>query len=244
MDNGIYIALSRQLALFRDMAATTNNIANTNTTGFQAEKIIFSELLKKDNNLGDRNTMAFANDVSSYRYVQDGARKVTGNPLDVALEGAGYFMVETPNGIRYTRAGNFTMDAEGTLVTQEGYPVLDAARQHIEFPPDATDIQIGQAGNIAVNGAEFGLLGVAKFENPQLLTQTANGLYTSEIEPEVALEDEIKMSQGTLESANVQPVVELTHMINVSRDVANTAKYIETIYDLQRKTTNAWTQQS
>ncbi len=243
MDNGIYIALSRELALFRDMAATTNNIANANTTGFQAEKIVFSELLKKDNNLGDRNNMAFANDVSSYRYVQDGSRRVTGNPLDVAIEGSGYFMVDTPLGTRYTRGGNFSLDANGTLINPEGFPVLDNTGQHIDFAPDAKDIQIGQAGNISVDGADFSTIGVAQFENPQLLTQTAGGLYKSEIEPHVADEDEVKMSQGTLENANVQPVIELTHMIDVSRNVSSTAKYIETIYDLQRKTTNAWTQQ-
>jgi flagellar basal-body rod protein FlgF len=231
------------LALFRDMATTTNNIANANTTGFQAEKMIFSELLKKDNNLGDRNNMAFANDVSSYRYVQDGSRRVTGNPLDVAIEGSGYFMVDTPLGTRYTRGGNFSMNANGTLITPEGFAVLDSSGQHIEFAPDAQDIQIGQAGNISVDGADFGIIGVAQFENPQLLVQTAGGLFKSEIEPTIGNEDTVKMSQGTLENANVQPIIEMTHMIDVSRSVASTAKYIETIYDLQRKTTNAWTQQ-
>lgn len=151
MDNGIYIALSRQLALFRDMAETTNNIANANTTGFQAEKIIFSEYLKKDNNQGNHNNMSFANDVSSYRYVQEGSRRVTGGQLDVALEGAGsYFMVETPLGTRYTRAGNFSLDESGALITPSGYKVLDASGQPIEFPPETQDIVIGTAGNITV----------------------------------------------------------------------------------------------
>lgn len=243
MDNGIYIALSRELALFRDMAATTNNISNANTTGFQAEKIIFSQLLEKDNNLGDKNTMAFANDVSSYRYVQDGALRATGNPLDVAIQGSGYFMVDTPLGKRYTRGGNFSLDANGTLITPEGFAVMDNSGQHIEFSPDAQDIQIGQAGNISVDGADFATIGVAQFENPQLLTQTAGGLYKSEVEPIIGDADTVKIAQGMLESANVQPVLELTHMIDVSRRVSDTAKYIETIYDLQRKTTNAWTQQ-
>jgi len=244
MDNGVYIALSRQLALFRDMAATTNNIANTNTTGFQAEKMIFSEYLSRDNNLGDRNKMSFANDVSTYRYVQDGSRRKTGNALDVAIEGSGYFMVETPLGQRYTRAGNFSLDGNGVLITAEGYPVLDDSGQRIEFPPETQDIGIGSAGNISVNGEDFGTIGVAQFENPQLLTQTAGGLYMSEVEPAIGNEDTVKISQGMLENANVQPVIELTHMIDVSRNVASTAKYIETIYDLQRKTTNAWTQQA
>ncbi|MDX2073623.1 MAG: flagellar hook-basal body complex protein [Alphaproteobacteria bacterium] len=244
MDNGIYIALSRQLALFRDMAETTNNISNANTTGFQAEKMIFSAYLDQDNNSGDRNKMAFANDVSSYRYVQEGAKRVTGNPLDVALQGNNsYFIVQTPLGNRYTRAGNFSLDGEGKLVTPEGYPVLDTSGQALEFPPDTQEVIIGSAGNIKINGEDFGSIGVAQFENPQLLTQTFGGLYQSEVEPTIGNEETVRMSQGALEGANVQPITELTHMIDVSRSVGSTAKYIETIYDLQRKTTNTWTQQ-
>jgi len=244
MDNGIYIALSRQLALFRDMAVTTNNIANANTTGYQAEKIMFSDFLSQDINNGDRNKMAFASDARSYRYIQDGPKRSTGNPLDVAIEGEGFFMVETPLGTRYTRAGGFSLDAEGKLITPEGYAVLDSSGQTIEFPPETKDIVVGSAGNISVDGEDFASIGVAQFENPQLLTQTASGLYNSEIEPTIGNEETVKVAQGMLENSNVQPVIELTHMMEVSRSVASTAKYIETLYDLQRKTTNAWTQQA
>lgn len=245
MDNGIYIALSQQLALFRDMSVTTNNLANANTTGYQAEQLLFENYLNKDNNMGDRNKMSFANDISTYRNVQDGARRITGNSLDVALEGEGqYFMIETPLGRRYTRAGAFTLDGAGTLITAAGYPVLDNSGQKIEFPEEVGDISIGGAGNVAVNGEDFATIGVAIFENPQLLKQSASGIFNSEVDPAIGTEDNVKMAQGVLEDANVQPVIEMTHMIEVTRAVANTAKYIETIYDLQRKTTNAWTQQS
>lgn len=243
MDNGIYIALSRQLALFRDMATTTNNISNANTTGYQAEKMVFAEMLKRDNNMGDKNKMAFANDIVTLRDTRDGARRHTGNQLDVALEGNAYFMVQTPLGTRYTRAGNFTLDGNGVLVTQHGYPVLDSSSQSLEFPPETTDVSIGSAGNITINGQDFGTIGVAIFDNPQLLKQTSGGLYSSDVEPQIGTDENVKMTQGTLENSNVQPVIELTHMMQVSRDVASTAKYIETLYDLQRKTNNTWTQQ-
>src|SRR4051812_9350277 len=107
MDNNIYIMLSRQMTLFRDMDVTANNIANTNTTGYSAEHILFSSYLTKDVNRGDRNSMAFAHDVSTYRDTESGPMKVTGNDLDMAIQGDGYFTVETPLGTRYTRAGNF-----------------------------------------------------------------------------------------------------------------------------------------
>lgn len=232
------------MALFRDMAMTTNNIANTNTTGFQAEHTVFAQYLDKDVNSGQKNKMAFANDIASYRSVENGPKRATGNKLDVAIDGPGYFMLETPRGVRYTRNGSFTLTGEGTLVSQEGYPVLDSSNQHIEFPPGSTDIGIGSAGNITVNGEDFGAIGVAKFDNPQVLTQTAGGMYTSDVDATIASEDEVRVTQGMLENSNVQPVLELTHMIEVSRDVTSVSKYIETLYDLQRKTTTTYTQQA
>src|SRR5688572_14196019 len=105
MDNSIYIALSRQLALFRDMNMTANNIANANTTGYQAQKIVFSEYLKQDINNGERNDMSLTSDAKYWRNTAQGGMQVTGRPFDVAINGNGFFMVETPLGTRYTRAG-------------------------------------------------------------------------------------------------------------------------------------------
>src|SRR5687768_3602243 len=103
MDNSIYIALSRQLAEFRDMDITANNIANANTVGYDSEHILFSTYLTRDINKGDRNPMAFAHDVSSYVNTEMGSLQTTGNDLDLAIQGDGYFIVETPLGIRYTK---------------------------------------------------------------------------------------------------------------------------------------------
>src|SRR5258708_5552303 len=107
MDNSIYVTLSRQLALFRDMDVTANNIANANTTGYNAEHIMFDSFVTKDANQGDRNPVSFANDVATYRNIENGSMQITGNDLDLAIQGNGYFIVETPLGTRYTRAGNF-----------------------------------------------------------------------------------------------------------------------------------------
>ncbi|MFW0776733.1 MAG: flagellar basal-body rod protein FlgF [Rickettsiales bacterium] len=241
MDNGIYVMLSRQLSLFRDMQATANNIANTNTVGFKGEHMLFTSYLEKDVNLGEQNPMAFAHDISTYLNTEGGPVTVTGNPLDFAVQGNGYFAVETPLGTRYTRAGNFQLDSIGTLVTADGKPVLDAAGQRIVFPEETTDIEIGETGTLKVNGDEFSTLGIFEFPNEQLLQRLDNQLFKSEIVPQVSLT--ARVMQGTLEKANVQPIMEMTHMMEVSRSVASTAKYIEVAYDLQRKTNNAWAQQ-
>jgi len=242
MDNSIYITLSRELALFRDMDETANNVANANTTGYSAEHLLFNSYLTKDVNQKKTNDMAFAYDISSYHSFENGEIKKTGNTLDFAIQGEGFFAIETPLGTRYTRAGNFQIDAKGTLVTADGKPVLNDTGQRIEFPPEARDITVGEAGNISVDGSEFAKLGVYKFGNPQLLERVDGASFKSEITPEPA--DAARVAQGALENSNVKPVVELTHMMEVSRSVANTAKFIESMYDLQRKAATTYAQQA
>lgn len=242
MDNSAYVALSRQLTLFRDMDVTANNLANANTTGYNAEHILFNSYLTKDVNQGDRNSLAFANDLATYRDTRGGSLQQTGNPLDVAIEGSGYFSVQTPLGTRYTRAGSFRIASDGTLTTADGYPVLDNSAQHVVFPEDTNSVVIGEAGNIKVNGDDFATMAVWQFANPQLLERLSGGLYKSEVTPQPAAN--IRVAQGMLESANVQPVMELTHMIGLSHAVTDTAQLIAIIYDLERKATNTWAQQS
>ncbi len=242
MDNSVYIALSRQLAEFRDMAATANNIANTNTTGYDSEHIMFRTYLTKDNNLGDKNKMAFAHDVASYMKTEQGTMQVTGNQLDMAIQGNGYFIVETPLGTRYTRAGNFQIAADGTLVTTEGYPVLSDGQQRIVLPQDTVSVEVGELGNLKVNGGDFGIIGIAQFANQQLLERMGGNMFKSNVPPVVPAQD-IRVLQGTLEGSNVKPILEMTHMLDVSRSVESTAKFIEVIYDLERKTSNTWSQQ-
>lgn len=241
MDNGIYVTLGRQMALFREMDMTANNIANANTTGYSAEHVLFNSYLTHDRNQGVRNPLHFADDVRGYRSLENGPLAVTGNDLDVAIKGDGYFTVETPAGTRYTRAGKFERDAGGVLVTQEGHPVLDASGQQIIFPDNTTSVQIGSAGNIKVNGEDFSTLAVVQFENPHLLQRLDNKLYASEVPGQPAVDAVV--AQGVLEGSNVQAVSELTRMISISRAVSETAKFVETMYDLQRKTSNTWAQQ-
>jgi len=242
MDNSIYVTLSRELALFRDMDVAANNIANSNTTGYTSEHMMFNSYLSKDINQGQQNPMNFAYNASTYRNTENGSLRVTGNDLDVAIQGNGYLTVETPLGDRYTRAGNLQVDGAGTLVNADGYPVMDASGQHINFPENVTSIKIGEAGNIKVNGEDFGSIGVVEFSNPQLLERLSGTLFKSSVPPQPS--ENFRLAQGMLENSNVQAVPELTHMITLTHTVADTAKFIEMIYDLERKTSTTWAQQS
>jgi flagellar basal-body rod protein FlgF len=230
MDNSIYIVLSRQTALFRDLDVTSNNVANTTTTGFKGEKVLFTDYLLDD---GNRNKMAFTNDISSLRDTDQGRLQVTENPFDMAISGKGYFVVETPLGNRYTRAGNFQLDAEGTLVTPDGYPVLDDAGQRIILDPESREIVVRQDGVIQVDGEELAVIGVAEFENEQVMERLSSALYKSDVAPQAPTES--KVLHGVLEQSNVQPVSEIVHLVDLGRSVASLTRFIDSQYDLQRR---------
>jgi len=235
MDNAIYISLSRQTALFREMEVTSNNLANVNTTGYSAQKMVFDDYLAKNGKLKD----AYANDVSTYRDTTPGELKITGNPFDLAVSGAGYFQVSTPLGTRYTRAGNFQVDPQGTLVNVNGYAVLGQDGGQIIIPSNVSNVVINGSGQIIADGEQVGQVGVMAFENPQALKRLGNSLYSAE---ETPAPDQIsRVVQGGIEASDVNAVNELVKTMEVSRAVGNTAKFIETIYDLERKTSSAYT---
>lgn len=241
MDNSVYIMLSRQTAVFRKMDTVANNIANVNTVGYANENMLFTDYLVDD---GNRNNMAFTQDIASYHEERPGAMRVTGNPMDVAISGEGYFMLEMPGGNRaYTRAGNFQIDGNGVMVTQDGIPVLDEGGQRIEFAPEDKDVSIGENGVIVVNGEERALLGMVEFANRQNMSHISASMFDAGDQVPLPPENS-RMLHGVLEESNVVAVQELVKMTETSRDVTNTAKFIEVIYDLQRKADNVYTQQS
>jgi flagellar basal-body rod protein FlgF len=203
---------------------------------------MFSTYMAQDDNQGDTNPMSFGYDISTYRDTSGGELKATGNDLDTAIEGEGFFSVETPLGTRYTRAGSFRVAPDGTMVTMEGHPVLDSSGQHIVFDESTRTIQIGEGGNIKVNGTDFATLGVFEFSNQKLLERLNANLYRSNVTPQPAQNS--RVVQGMLESSNVQPVKELTHMVDVQHSVSDTAQFIAIVYDLERKTSDAWAQQA
>ncbi len=237
MDNSVYIALSRQMAAFRHLDAKANNIANANTTGFQAEQMLFTDYLVDD---GNRHKMSFLQDVATYHTQEQGALQATGNPLDVAIEGDGYFVLEIPGGGRaYTRAGNFQLDGNGVLVNHDGLAVLDDGGNRIQFEDQDSNITFGQNGILLVDGQERAALGLAEFQNPQNMQQLGGAMLTSEGEPPRPAINS-RVLHGMLEDSNVSAVMEVVDLTKVSRGVSNTSKFIEVMYDLQRKANNAY----
>jgi len=151
-------------------------------------------------------------------------------------------VVETALGERYTRSGSFSLDAEGTLITPEGYPVLDEGGQRITFQPNDKEIRVGENGVIVVDGEERGALGLVEFDNPQDMQQIGYTLYKTDQEPMPPVET--RLVHGAVETSNVKAVQEIVNMTMVNRSVAGTAKYIEVMYDLQRRANDAYSRAS
>lgn len=224
MENTILIALSHQDALRRQMEVVANNLANMNDTGFKAERMMFSEYVAKVRGDADDRPI-FVRDVATVRDFSDGRLDGTGNPLDVALQGRGMFVVASPEGERYTRAGHFRLDSAGQIVTEQGMPVLSTAGQPIQVPAEDTSIGIAGDGTVATETGIIGRLRVVDFDNYQALRATGDGLYASK-QPGRDLAQPLVV-QGAVERANVEPILELEKMIRVHRAYEQTRGLID-----------------
>jgi flagellar basal-body rod protein FlgF len=223
MQNATYIALSSQAALQRQMDMVANNMANLSTPAFKGEEMLFSQYLTRVRGTGG--TLAFVQDAGTARDLRQGPMNKTSNPLDLALQGPGYFAVETPLGTRYTRAGRFQLDGTGQIVTSEGYAVLADGGRPLALPPNLNGITIAPDGTLSVsqagssNQAAIGKLQIVNFAAPQLVTPAANGLYVTDQTPDPVTGTTV--TQGAIEESNVQPVVELTRLMAVSRAIGS-----------------------
>lgn len=228
MDNSIYVALSKQSVSARHMEVIANNIANSSTTGYKSENMFFHQYMID----GPNGKTNFVEDLSSYRDMSQGSLSETGNPMDLAIQGKGYFAIQTPQGERYTRAGNFTINDQGELCTMTGNQVLDDSGQPITFEDKDDKVTFYANGKIEVDGEERGSVGVYQFKNEKSLKKDSNNLFSSEEVP--VLDEEPKIVQGMLEDSNVKPIVEMTNLIEIQRDFERSAKFINTLYELQQ----------
>lgn len=231
MDTTAYVALSRQVALERAMTVIANNLANLNTTAFKAERLLFATFLERARGSG---AIAFVQDVATVRNDSQGPLQVTGAPLDLAVQGEGFFTVRTPAGERYTRAGQLRRDASGALVTASGHELLDENGQPIVLPPEETAPLVAADGTIAGKSGVLGRIRLVRFADPAVLRVEGEGLYASEAPPIPGASGTIV--QGALEGSNVKGVLEMARMIEVTRAFEGTQRMLETHHELVRKT--------
>ncbi|MEC9346172.1 MAG: flagellar basal-body rod protein FlgF [Pseudomonadota bacterium] len=229
VETAILVGLSRQVALKRQMEVVANNIANMNTTAYRAESILFREYLVTSPT-GDK--VSYVEDYGIARDLREGAMEATSNSLDVAISGPGYFVVEGNDGPRYTRNGHLRLDDEGQLVTQDGAPLQDRDGQVIQFENPTVEVTISRDGTITAADGESFTLAVVSFDNEQALQKAANGLYKTDQAPTPVEAPQIL--QGMLEASNVQPIVQMTRLIDIQRAYEGTQKMMNADHDLQR----------
>lgn len=234
MENSLYIGLSRQVALQEQMDIVANNIANLSTPGYRGHNMIFLEYMSKQRNAekAGNDSISMVHDYGQYMNTENGPLRNTGNPLDVALEGPGFFGIQTPNGVQYSRAGNFQINGAGELVTGSGQAVADAGGGTIVIPPEATSVTIARDGTVSTNEGELAQIMVVEFEKPQDLEAQGNGLYKTE-DPGTPAEN-TRVMQGMIEGSNVNAVLEMTRMIDVSRAYQSTQRMLQGEHDRQR----------
>jgi flagellar basal-body rod protein FlgF len=212
LDSTGYITLTRQSGLMREMQVVANNIANAATTGFRQEGVVFSEYVKTIQGGG---SLSMGNGNARQTSLVQGTLTQTGGTFDFAIEGDGFFLIETPGGERLTRAGVFTPNAEGDLVTFDGYRVLDVGGAPIFIPPDAGAIGVGSDGTISADGNLIGQIAVVQPNAPTMMLRESGVLFRADdgFEPV----ERPRVLQGFAEASNVDPISQLARMIEVQR---------------------------
>ncbi|RTL50834.1 MAG: flagellar basal-body rod protein FlgF [Bradyrhizobiaceae bacterium] len=243
MKNTLLVALSRSMALERQMDVVANNVANVNTNGFKASNSLFEEFMKtgahEDNFSASDRRISFVQDRSTMNDFSQGANDRTGNPLDVAINGKGFLAVQTPGGERYTRDGGMQINAQGQLVTSSGYPVLGTGGP-IVFQQTDRDIKISEDGTVTVRegtttqvDAVRGKLKLVSFDNPQSLKREGSNLYSSG--GAVAHNDtSSRVNQGFIEKSNVNAIAEMSRLMEISRIYQSVASMMQQQGDLRK----------
>lgn len=213
MENAIYATLTRQTGLMQELQVIANNIANSSTSGFKAEAVVFSEYVSEVG--ADKPSLSMAQaKVRNTDFTQGGLTQ-TGGTFDLAIEGEGFFLIQTPGGERLTRAGSFTPNANGDLVTMDGNPVLDVGGAPVFIPQGLGEIGIAADGTISAQGRPVGQIGVVIPNDLTTLTREGGLLFNAA--DGFAPADQGRVLQGFVENANVNPITEIGRMIEVQR---------------------------
>jgi flagellar basal-body rod protein FlgF len=251
MQNALLVGLSRQMALGHELDVVANNIANIDTTGYKADNAAFGSYLMPGATDGDFNSsdqhVSFVQERGAWINFSAGALQRTGNPLDVAIQGAAFLVVQTSNGQRYTRDGALTTNATGQLVTLDGNQVL-GDNGPIQFQPGDHNIIISPSGIITARegsgnaDAPRGKIRLVGFDKQQLLQKDGNNLFNPPdgVNPTTPPQG-TRLLQGEIEKSNVNAVAEMSRMIQITRSYTDVANILQQESEQRR---NALTQLS
>ncbi|MDX8528366.1 flagellar basal-body rod protein FlgF [Mesorhizobium sp. MSK_1335] len=220
MQDSLYVALSSQIALERRLDTIADNVANASTIGFRATGVKFEDVVS---GTGPK-SVSFASSGKTYLSSAHGALTETGNPFDFAVQGDAWFAIETPAGTVMTRDGRFSMNENGELMSIEGYPVLDGGGAPIQLDPRNGPPKAGADGSLRQNDQLVGAIGLYNFDPGENFVRYGNsGVVPARTPEPVTDRSDVGIAQGFLEESNVNPVLEMTRLIQVQRAFENTA---------------------
>jgi flagellar basal-body rod protein FlgG len=243
MIRGIYTAASGMLAESARTDTIANNLANVNTAGYKKDvaitKDFASMLIYRINDgaaapsIGSLGVGAMVDEIATIH--STGMMRQTGNALDLAIDGNGYFAVQTPAGVRYTKNGTFTKNAQGQIVTQDGNPVMGTAGP-ITVNNAASNLTVSPDGRVMLDGVEAGQLSIVEFANEKQLLKEGDSLYNAN--GAQARPSGSRVEQGMLEQSNVNVVAEMVNLITGYRAYEVNAKTVQAHDQLLDKAVN------
>lgn len=227
-----YVGLSRQETLQRALEIAANNIANADTAGFKIEQLMVNVAEETPYTTPGARPVAYVLDRGVVRDFGQGGLEESGNTFDVAIEGDGFFAVQTGAGTRYTRDGRFTVDTQNQLVTKEGDPVLGNNGRPIVLNPNGPAPSIAKDGTISQGAAPVGRLGATRFTDLRVLKKVGENFFEAPEGAASAPAADAVMRQGMVERSNVQAVREITNLIEITRAYERVARMMEQQGDL------------
>ncbi|WP_300033230.1 flagellar hook-basal body complex protein [uncultured Roseobacter sp.] len=222
MENTGYTTLTRQSGLMREMRIVANNIANAATSGYRQEGMVFSEYVQS---IDGASSLSMGQGNSRHTSLEQGTLTQTGGTFDFAIEGDGFFLIATPSGERLTRAGAFSPNAAGDLVTADGYQVLDPGGAPVFVPAGVGDIAVAADGTISAEGNPIGQIGVVRPLEPQQMVREDGVMFRADAGYEPA--EGSNVLQRFVESSNVDSILQITRMIEVQRAYELGASFLE-----------------
>ena len=230
----ISILTTRALATERKFTAVADNIANVNTDGYRRKDFEFKEVISRP---AGHATASYVADRGIVMDFNPGVLTETGNPLNVALGGEGFFAIEVDGETQYTRRGHFVMGNDGTVQTPEGYPVLDGALGPIQLPANTRDIVIARDGTISTEQGQIARFGVFNFDDETLPNLTRAGNVAFMAPPGATAEpvENPMVVQGKVEASNVSPIIESVAMQDASRAYQSSLQLLRTSEQLEEK---------
>lgn len=234
MENAIVAGLSKQIVLTRALDTTANNVANQTTAGFKADHVAFAEYLRViDRRSSGDPFVSLVSDPDTYTDFGAGAIEQTFRDLDFAIDGDGFFAVETAAGVRYTRDGRFSVNAFGELVTRSGDLVLDNGGSPILIDPERGPVVATSEGELQQDGAPIAQIGVFLAGDARALRKAGDNLFAAPEELQAAASARVR--QGFTETSNVNPVAAMTDLIEILRAYEQAAQLTDISNDLARR---------